>query len=56
MISNEVEVETMNQVDDDQVDDDQVDHDQLDDNPGSIDIGKVQKYNLYSCLQFFIQI
>ena len=39
MISNEVEVETVNQIDDDQVDDDL----------GSTDLGKVQKYSLYSC-------
>ena len=44
MISNEVEVETVNQIDDDQVDDDQVD-----DDLGSTDLGKVQKYSLYSC-------
>ena len=40
MISNEVEVETVNQIDDDQVDDDQVD-----DDLGSTDLGKVQKHN-----------
>ena len=34
MISNEVEVETVNQIDDDL---------------GSTDLGKVQKYSLYSC-------
>ena len=39
MISNEVEVETVNQIDDDQVDDDQVD-----DDLGSTDLGKVQKH------------
>ena len=45
MISNEIEVETVNQIDDGQVDDDEVD-----DDLGSTDLGKVQKYNLYSCL------
>ena len=50
MISNEVEVETVNQIDDGQVDDDEVDDDLGSTDLGSTDLGKVQKYNLYSCL------